>query len=505
MKKIDAKKVTFLSSVFIGLIAHGFMLFNKFSWHDDIGIVTLGATVTSGRWGTQLFSDVYRVFIGDVTSMPFVEGMLFFVLAGCSSVFIGQLLKITSFIGCAALGGIMVVFPAVTSMFGYMFYMIWYAFGIFFAALAAYLFERIQNKILGLTAGVLCICLSLSMYQAFLPVTVSLMLMLMGNKILESRGENTKEIICKAAGCVAAVICGLILYICISKMYVRHYGQTLSDYQNINQMGHLHIDQLIAGAKSAYHDFFFLSDHIMDQLFMGSMRYVYYVILIFAFILIIRNLIYIYNTNRIQALLYLMIWCLFPLAVNLVCLYGAGIVYSNMKYAQVMVFIMLIYLCENALETLGSKEMKMITRRVWIGVFIVSLYFYARLSNKCYLKANLQQSETISWFNTLITQIKSTEGYDDEYRIAYINKGKIDDKTAYQETPVTDLMLTPYSNTNLYNNYAFIQYMKVWCGFYQLEVDDYAVFENDLRILQMPSYPDSGSIKVIDNVVVVKF
>jgi len=505
MQKCRDKQVVFLSALCIGVIVHSFMLFNKFSWHDDIGIVTLGATVSSGRWGIQLFADIYKFFIGDVTSMPVIEGILFFALVGCAGVFIGQMLNIKSTVGNIILGGVLVIFPAVTGMFGYMFHMIWYAFGIFFAVLAVYLLEKLQIKVFGLLGSIACICLSLSMYQAFLPLTASLMLLVMGKMIIDSKGGGTKVIIYKGLGCGVSVVFGLILYIYVAKWYVRQYGQELSNYRNINQMGNIALDQLISGTKNAYHNFLFMPKNALDFLFMGKMWYVYYIVLAVSLFFIIGNLICIYKKNRIHALLYVLTLGLFPLAVNLVYLYGAGGVSALMKYSQVMVFIMLIFLCENVGSSFNQISAGSILRKISIGVLLFSMFFYARFANKCYLKAGIQQSETVSWFNTLITQIKSVDGYNDEYKIAYVNKGKINDLSAYQRTPVTDVNLIPYSDEYLYNNYAFITYMKVWCGFYQAEIDDYTYFENNLQVQQMPSYPDDGSIKIIDDVIVVKF
>lgn len=46
--------------------------------------------------------------------------------------------------------------------------------------------------------------------------------------------------------------------------------------------------------------------------------------------------------------------------------------------------------------------------------------------------------------------------------------------------------------------------MKLWCGFepQTLDASDYMQME---EVLRMPSYPDTGSIKMMDDVMVVKF
>lgn len=46
--------------------------------------------------------------------------------------------------------------------------------------------------------------------------------------------------------------------------------------------------------------------------------------------------------------------------------------------------------------------------------------------------------------------------------------------------------------------------MKMWCGFdpIVLKASDYEWMP---EVLQMPNYPDEGSIKMIDGVIIVKF
>lgn len=47
----------------------------------------------------------------------------------------------------------------------------------------------------------------------------------------------------------------------------------------------------------------------------------------------------------------------------------------------------------------------------------------------CYLKAGLQQKRAISYFNTLVTRIKSVESYKDELPVTVINGYGINDFT----------------------------------------------------------------------------
>ena len=54
------------------------------------------------------------------------------------------------------------------------------------------------------------------------------------------------------------------------------------------------------------------------------------------------------------------------------------------------------------------------------------------------------------------------------------------------------------------NNYAWRDFVDKWCGYKPL-VGNEEEFKQIPEVRNMPSYPDSGSIKVIDKTVVIKF
>ena len=66
-------------------------------------------------------------------------------------------------------------------------------------------------------------------------------------------------------------------------------------------------------------------------------------------------------------------------------------------------------------------------------------------------------------------------------------------------------LVVPYSylDNNL-DSYVWRDYIDTWLG-YRPQYTDASSFEKRQEVLDMPSYPADGSIKIIDGVVVVKF
>ena len=132
------------------------------------------------------------------------------------------------------------------------------------------------------------------------------------------------------------------------------------------------------------------------------------------------------------------------------------------------------------------------------------IQYYTYYANRGYLGAEFNRQETISWMTTLITQIKSIDGFDENMRIAYI--GAAEDTTFYRSKVALSKEERFYGG-DLRKDYVWKDYMKKWCGFNMTEVDGetYNELNNMECVKQMPNYPAVGSIEVVGDIVVVKF
>ena len=105
----------------------------------------------------------------------------------------------------------------------------------------------------------------------------------------------------------------------------------------------------------------------------------------------------------------------------------------------------------------------------------------------------------------MIAAIKSTEDYKDEYPVAFINPNQIRDKTMREIGELNALNISPYFGTDgLLNNYVWGNFLNIWCA-YKPDQADPGQFVDLPEVTSMPHYPDQGSIKVVNETVVVKF
>ena len=135
-----------------------------------------------------------------------------------------------------------------------------------------------------------------------------------------------------------------------------------------------------------------------------------------------------------------------------------------------------------------------------------SIYDHIRYDNQCYMKTTFQQQEAISWNTTLVTRIESTAGFRDELPVAFVNRRNMQDRNLYNLEELDFLTLATYDE-NIYgylNDWAWEAFLARWCGFQAQTVDPTEVAAWP-EVETMPSYPDDGSIRIIRDVLVVKF
>ena len=191
----------------------------------------------------------------------------------------------------------------------------------------------------------------------------------------------------------------------------------------------------------------------------------------------------------------------FPFAVNFIYIM-CPTVHSLMVYAQVMP---LVFLCALADWSASEKpKWKQLTRKGALVLALLCALLYVRLDNVVYLRTEIYQQRMIQYYTTLITQIKSTPGYTDDTPVALIQEEGVQDQTFRDLAGFEDV--PPYlpaayqSSATAYPE----TFMEVWCGFAPPKADAEQLRQLP-EVREMPHYPDVGSVRWIDGVIVVKF
>ena len=256
-------------------------------------------------------------------------------------------------------------------------------------------------------------------------------------------------------------------------------------------------------------DFFTLDNNISypfnSNMHPYHIQYIYLLIISVGLLLCIIQFLRIFKYDWKRSLFFACLVLLFPLCVNLIIVMaGKNETHTLMVYAQVFPFILFAWLIEKL--DFHRASLQKAACYAALSIMLLSLGMYCRVDNKCYLRATFAQQNAISYFTTLITQIKSTEGYRDEMPVVFINSESKTDMTFYNSVAFSNLHFNPYymDGPGYVNTYSWTLFMKQWCGFAPTIVDS-REYERLEEVINMPHYPDYGAIKNIHNTIVVKF
>ncbi len=494
-----------------GILAHFYVLTNILQNHDSIAMAPkgYGTGITSGRW----FLTVLGQFIGKLGgnyNLPYFNGIIAICLLTITACLIVDIFQLPDKYGFL-FGAVFVSFPTVTGTLFYMYTTIYYTLAILMAIMAVWCTEKFT---FGFLAAIVLEACSLGIYQAYLPMTAALFVLLLIVKSLNEE-QSIWDIVKGGAFYLFVLASGFILYyICLVNCLVR-YRTSLSTYMNVNHMGRITLNDISGIIEKCYSNFYRLP--FEDYCGITSTPVLRFCVLILA-IAAVGSLILLWRLKKEKTskIMFCILLCLviFPAAVNgieILC-FNAGYIYVLMVYGTVFIFLLpllLLNLAENAFlkseqvwSSIKGKVFRLAKNMV-VVVMIAVFISYAYLANVNYTALFYMNQQTTNYLSELVTQIKSVEGYQTSYQVAFIGDTIQDPSFGNPWESVPKYAGNPNSLINEYSrDYYIINYLGSW---YEPanQWKTQALKEHDI-VKQMPCYPNSGSIKVLDNTIVVK-
>ena len=494
-------RVSFFCVLIFGLFSHGMGLLNKLSHQDDIAnLFGFGATITSGRWMLHILSWLEELLFGtDNTSLPLYNGLISILCVGAVCMLLVELLKIRSKVYCGLLGCLLVTFPVMTALFSYMFTSHPYMLGLLMMTVSASLICSETSWWLKAFASILGGA-AVGVYQAWLPILLAIILIY--DIIMVTEKEQTRVFFRQVGIQVISVAGGLMIYFFVNRLFLNKFNVELTSYQGIDRMGIMSLTTFLERCGNAYRFFFCPVRNVSEDMYPGTLYYMYYAMLIVNGLLAVHCIIRSGKESKIRALLLTALFLLIPLACNFIYVMSES-AHGLMVYGQIMQVVLLLVQL-NELESYSFTGRQTISAATSLMLAMMCM-MYARFDNQCYLKDTLQQQEAMSYYTTLITQIKSQQGYRPDMEVCFVNDWSELDPTIYNLDEMEFIHLNLFGhNTTEYIHIAKEFFMRKWCGFearwYWGEDPN-----NWPDVQEMPEYPTDGSIQIVNDVLVVKF
>lgn len=501
------QKYAIISTFLFGIFSHGAMIFNKFSNHDDLRYMfTGGTTFALGRWALFFAEKLKNLFFQDnLYSIPAVIGFFTFICLAVVSCLLIDLFEIRSVNFSILLSGIMVSIPVLACMFGYMFTAQFYALAILFAVWGPWLILKKKQWYWHLT-GTAMMTASLGIYQAYLSIMLSVLLLGLVKTIVEAEStEGRKFALRRLPLCLVCSILALALYFGLMFLSLRINGLQLSDYKGLNSAGMLSFDKYFHRIRLSYGEFFRPEKETPYNVFPGSSLMIYEGLVVFSAFLYMISVIRTLKKSAFCGILLIFCGVLIPVCVNAEFLMAdAYDCYAMMVYAVTVFIVFIVWQFQHVIGSIHDARTGLLCFAVTLGLGMMLLVFL-RFDNACYTRLEIAQTSAKRFFTSLITRMQSEPGYRASMPVAYIGAPQIVpwDPTLPEKDEFDVVNIYPFWEMRHEIGGPWKSFMSIWFDFSPREAVP-ADYMNLPEVKAMPCYPEYGSIKVIDDTLVVK-
>ena len=507
-----AVKTAFYAAFAAGLAAHLYQFTNKLYNYDELANTPggIGLSTEQGRWLLNWMGRFMRSVFGGSYSLPFFNGIFALLFLALSAGMVVSVFQVRNKLTAGLIGGLMTVFPAVVSMYFFMFLALYYAIGIFFSVFAAWLTVKYPKNIIANIAAVVMIACSLGVYQAYFPDTVCILLMVVILKAAfggVKEKKEWKEFFLMIARFLVVMAAGVAVYFLINKAVLAVTHIQLTSYQGGDTMGKITIAQLISALKSCYTSFFDLGfSDVMGISYNRNVRRLIKVVwILFAAgigaYLVLKKKEYL---NKVIVLCGIVV---FPVAMFLIYVMAPNsYCYTLMAYSVVFFFVFFLLWLDACFRNLKlHAPVKSITN--WVSALLTAalVIVFVWYANGNYMALEYTKYHDFSYVQTLVTKIRSVEDYSQDKPVIVVGT-QINDSTNGMGSLIGDTFTVGgKADTNLgYNSLLYL--MSDYLGFSPY-YGTYEEIQNWMQrevVREMPSYPADGSIQVIDDTIIVK-
>lgn len=490
---------SFWFSIIGGYILHLYAFTNIVPNSDGINrVYDLQEMTVSGRWFLH-----YATMPSGFMQMPTFIGLLTILTLSLTVVLIIDLLQIKEKYLAGITGLAFISFPSLGFTFLYLFTASAYSIGIFLSVFSVWLYEK--GKKFRLFAAI-SLALSMGIYQAYAPFAIGLSMLLV-IKALFQKGGTFKSIVLNGIGKIIYLSLGALLYYIILECALMVTGQELLPYLGMENKSYpiTALPSLVLSCYKQVIVFFFLPQYGIGTSSVPLMIF-HIGMTILSLISISLLLKPFLKTELWRVLAILMLCALLPLGFGFVQIISPWSAPTPlMQYPYVLTYAFMIFLIDQASFKLPMDIGQKLRSATLCLFFLVSLGG-GWLSNLLYTASAQAHRATESYVTRMMSRVESVEGYDIDMPVLFI--GAFPEGKYYAQIEAYGL-IDHYSapkNSVLPLNKHVYYYLNHWLNIPIEEPEEATLLamSDSEEFADMTFYPNDGSVKIIDEQVVVK-
>ena len=332
-------KICFISAIVIGLITHFYKITNWLpNWDSLVFRYDPQNMISMGRWFLPVASGFSSFY-----DLPWLTGLMAILFHALGAVAIVEIFKVKKNVTACIIGAVVASFPTVTSVMMYNYVADAYALSFLFAVLAALFLTREKPRYI---ISVILIALSVGIYQAYITVTIMLLICFLMFKALY-KDTKIKELFVCGGKFLLTGIFGMLLYYLFLTLLLKLTKITLLDYQGFGDAASLSGLNLFASLYTIKETFFGYFFDFSKGINAFSVINVIIILVSVAFYLkyIIKNKIGILKTIILVVLV-----ALLPIGASVLSIINSAIDYHNLMKMGFFIFYLIFILIYEKIE-----------------------------------------------------------------------------------------------------------------------------------------------------------
>lgn len=491
-----------LATFFFGLIGHAYRFFSGSYSHDSLDSIYADSSeffwkISLGRF----FAPVVMKLRGNI-ALPWLIGFVSILFIAFSVWFVVRTLDIESKILICLLSGIMVTNITVTATVAtYLHDLDIDMLALLLSTLAAFLIMK-KDKIGWYALSAVMIMVSLGLYQSYIEVALIIVIIAFLKRLLD--GVNAKNVILHGLKAITTFISGGIAYFVLYKIVCNTFGIVAQERTNIHTTQDFSI---IISIKTMIYKI--VETFINPVSFFSSklMGWVNLILIVSSVVLCMILIFRIGKKKTAEKVVAILLLSSFPIAVNAISIAVNGELHELMIYSFWFIYIFSLLIIDITYQ--NNKDSIFFECIKGISLVLASIVLLNNIviSNTAYLKKDLESIATVSTLTRVVEDLENRNDYKvGETEISFVGVAStINTMPGFEFlTSITGLRgsgsISQSGISDHYNLYkAFFNYYLNYPINYSKK--DYS---KDVRVLNMPSYPENGYIKNIDGIIVVK-
>ena len=411
-------KTAVVATWVIGLMAHAYRFFNFLPiWDSMFNFQGVGDTFYLGRWGLH-----YAGLLSSKFDLPWVNGMLSLCYISLTMILIVELFEMSDTLLIVLTAGVFVSFPTVVASFAYMYTADPYMLAFLLATASVYLVWRFPKR--GIVVAMLCLCLSMGTYQAYVGTAVILVLLLIVKQFAFEH-INFMQAVRRDWKYPVMLVGGAVLYFLAQKIFMVRLNYELSSYQGVNAMGVMSFGEYKQALKRSVLQFLELlglKDGFDRQIYTEIHFLLLGLFAALSLYFVIKKKLY---QKPLELAASVAAVCLLPVGAFLINFTSPYVTYHTLMEMGVCFFYLLLLLLLQQLN--GKERVERFLRGCGIAAVCLLLYHNVVNSNIAYYHLNLSyhksyaiaanlldRMENLSEFGAVTTKVAIIGDYDAE-------------------------------------------------------------------------------------------